>query len=1100
MKTRISLRKLIFTGMLMGSVLGEAQNVTLDFTRAKVKDVLASIESQTGYTLVFSEQVLDTDRTVSIHVKDVPLEKALTQLVSEMPVMAEVRDGKIYFVRKQQEVSRKAVRKTLTGTVKDINGEAIIGANVLVKGTTNGTITDFDGLFSLSDVPENAEIVISYIGYNTQEVSVKGVSSLNIQLKEDSETLEEVVVTALGIKREEKALGYAVQKVEGKSLASVKSVNVATSLTGKIAGLNVLNSTEFNEAPTLELRGETPLLVVDGVPYANMSLSDIAPDDIQSVDVLKGATASALYGARGGSGAIMVTTKKGDKEGLNIEVNSSTMFNAGYLKLPEVQTSYSTGQAGKYLPGSYVWGDKMDIGREAKQYNPYTHEWEMQPLVSKGKDNLKNFQEFSFVTNNNVSVTQKGKLGSFRTSLTHVYNKGQWPNEKLNKLTYTVSGNMKVGRFSADAGISYNKRFYPNMGGTGYGGNGYLYNLLIWSGADFDIRDYRNYWIKEGELSNWMDRSWYENPYLIANEVTTSNDYNLINGYINASYELTSWLKVALRSGADYYGSKTEWKTPIGSVAGWGAKKGYYGMKNENGFSINNDFFLMAEKQIGDFSFDGFAGGSIYYYNTSNLQGETKNGLILPGYYSLLASVEPSVSSKTYSSKQVNSLYGKVAVSWRSTIFMEVTGRNDWSSTLPEETRSYFYPSVSGSVVLSEFIPMPQWVTFCKMRGSWTKTKKDADIYEINKVYTITTNVWDNQTAAYNPRSMRNSLLKPSESRTYEIGTAFSFLQNRLRIDYAYYNKENYNNTVTAKLSPTSGYTETLINYGETQMRKGHEVTVSGDIIKRDDLEWNVTFNWARDRYVYGDIDEKYSEKKTWVAKGERCDAVVAYDYQRDANGNIIHNGEGLPLLNPFESLQGYSSPDWIWGLSTSFKWKNFTVDIAVDGRVGGLAFAQTDQALWNSGAHIDSDNSYRYEEVVNGKYTYIGQGVKLVSGSAEWDSYGNVLRDDRVFAPNDILVSYESYMTAMNPYVGEVHTQNLLDPTFIKLRNVAINYSLPSEWCKKMKMNGVTVGVVGQNLLMWTKEFRFSDPDKGSDNINTPSTRLIGFNVKLDF
>lgn len=530
-----------------------------------------------------------------------------------------------------------------------------------------------------------------------------------------------------------------------------------------------------------------------------------------------------------------------------------------------------------------------------------------------------------------------------------------------------------------------------------------------------------------------------------------------------------------------------------------GIKKGYYGIKESSGFSINNDLLLMAEKKLGDFNVDGFLGGSIYYWNTNSLTGETKNGIILPNYYSLNASVEPSTSSKSFSQKQVNSIYGKAAVSWRNAVFAEVTGRNDWSSTLPESTRSYFYPSVSGSIVLSEFIPMPSWTSFWKVRGSWTKTKYDVGVYDINKVYSITTNVWDDMTAAYNPTSLRSNDLLPSTSRTYEIGTALHFLQNRLRIDYAYYNKENYNNTRWATLSPTCGYTSTLVNYGETQVRKGHEITVSGDIIKNKDLTWTASFNWARDRYYYGDIDPVYSTQKPWVAKGERWDWISAYDYQRDSQGNIIHNSEGLPLINPYESIQGYTSPDWIWGLSTTLKWKNFTVDVTIDGRVGGLMFAQTDQALWNSGAHIDSDNQYRYEEVVNGNKTFIGTGVKLVSGSAEWDSFGNVISDDRVFAPNDIVVSYETYMTNMNPYVGTIRTQNLLDPTFIKLRNLAINYTLPKEWCKKICLQGLTVGIVGQNLLMWTKEFRFSDPDWGEDSINTPSTRLIGFNVKFD-
>ena len=987
----------------------------------------------------------------------------------------------------------------VTGTVFDGEGLPIIGANIIVKGNaTIGTITDVDGRFTLS-VPKNATLVISYIGYKNQEVKANK-EVLKITLQEDSETLGEVVVTALGIKREEKALGYATQKISGDKLSTVKTVDVATGLTGKIAGLNVRNSTEFNETPTLKLRGEDPLLVIDGVPYRNMSLRDIAPDDIESIDVLKGATASALYGARGGSGAVMVTTKRGKEEGLNVTINSSTMFNAGYLKLPEVQTAYSSGSGGKYKTGDYVWGDKLDIGREAMQYNPYTYEKEMMPLVSKGKNNLKNFSEFSFVTNNNVSVSQKGKYGSFRTSLTHVYNKGQWPNEKLNKITYTVSGDIKYKNFTAEGGITYNKRFYPNMGGTGYGGNGYLYNLLVWSGTEFDIRDYKNYWVKKDEQSNWMDRSWYDNPYYMANEVTSSSNYDVINAFLNASYQITPWLKLALRSGADVYTQKNEWKTPVGSVSGWGKKKGYYQFKRSSGFSINNDALLMAEKQVGNFKFDGFLGGTIYYFQNDVLNAQTSGGLIIPGYYSLNASVDPAETSKSYNSKQVNSLYGKAALSWKSAVFLEFTGRNDWSSTLPKETRSYFYPSVAGSVVLSELLPMPEFLSFWKVRGSWTQTKNDVSIYAINDVYSLSTDVWDNMTAAYTPNTMRNSLLSPSASRSYEFGTAIHVLNNRLRFDVTYYNKLKYNNTRSANLSPTSGYNSTLINMDEEQVRKGWEVTISGDIIKNKDLQWSATFNWSRDRYFYGQIDPVYSTQKPWVKEGERWDWLSAYDYQRDPAGNIIHGNDGMPLISDYATVQGYTEPDWIWGFSTTLNYKNFTVNISVDGRVGGIAHSVTDQAMWNSGVHIDSDNQWRYEEVVNGNKTFIGQGVKVVSGSADYDSDGNIIRDDRVYAPNDKVVSYETYMMKMNPYIGTVRTQNIFDQTFIKLRDLSVNYALPKKICDKIKMKGASVGLVGQNLLMWTKEFRFSDPDKASENLNSPSIRYVGFNVKLDF
>lgn len=1074
------------------------QQITIIGKNNSLRKVFDQIEKQSNLSIDYDANAFNDKKILTNIIGQGSVPEVMAQVLDETNFTYKIEGSHIILMPRQTNSDQEKTKK-INGTVSDEKGESIIGANIQVKGASIGTISDIDGNFTL-EVPIKATLVVSYIGYQTKEVPITNQTIYKILLVENTELLEEVVVTALGIKREEKALGYSVQKVSGESLANVKSVDVATNLTGKVAGLNVKNSTEFNEAPSLSLRGETPLLVIDGVPYNNLSLRDVAPDDIESIDVLKGATASALYGARGGSGAVMVTTKRGNTEGLAISINSSTMFNAGYLRQPEVQTSYSSGTGGKYRTGDYVWGDKMDIGREALQHNPYTYEWEMRPLVSKGKNNLENFQENGFVTNNNINVTQKGKYGSFRTSLTHVYNKGQWPNEKLNKLTYAVSGEMSWNKFSLDAGITYNKRFYPNKGGTGYGGGGYLYNLLVWSGTDFDIRDYKNYWQKEDELSNWMDRSWYENPYLIANEITSGSDYDVVNGFANINYDIKPWLKFVLRSGMDVSSNKTEYKTPVGSVAGWGGKKGYYSIGRNNNFSINNDALLMADYKWGDFSLDGFLGGTIYYQRNDDVSSATKGGLIIPGYYSLNASVDPATTSKSYSQKQVNSIYGKFSGSWKSTFFVDVTGRNDWSSTLPESTRSYFYPSIAGSIVLSEFIPLPDLFNFWKVRGSWTVTKQDMSIYAINQVYSISTNVWNDMTGAYSPNDIKDAIISPATSRSYELGTAFNMLQNRLKFDFAYYNKLNYNNSRYAGISPTTGYTSTLINIEEEQLRKGFEVTLSGSIIQSEDIEWNATFNWSKDRYYYNKIDPIYSTQKPWVASGARWDWLTAADYQRDPQGNIIHGNDGMPLINPVATLQGYTSPDWIWGFSTSLRYKNFTLDVSFDGRVGGIAHAVTDQAMWNSGAHIDSDNQYRYDEVVNGNKTYVGQGVKVVSGSADWDSDGNIIRDDRVYAPNDKTVSYEVYTLRTNPYIGVLRTQNLLNQSFFKLRNLAINYRLPETVCQKVRLKGVMIGFVGQNLWMWTKDFRFSDPDKDSDNLNSPSSRYLGFNVKLDF
>lgn len=764
--------------------------------------------------------------------------------------------------------------------VSDADGP-IIGASVSEKGNaSNGVATDVDGRFTIR-VSSDAVLVVSYLGYATQEVAVGGRTSINITLSEDTKVLSEVVVTALGIKREEKALGYAVQKVDGEKLSVAKGVNVATSLTGKIAGLNISNSTEFAASPSLSLRGYSPLLVVDGIPHYNVTLADIPADDIESITVLKGSTASVLYGSRGGGGAIMVTTKKAQKEGLDISVNSNTMFHAGFLKLPEVQNSYSSGANSKYAPGDYVWGDKLDIGRTARQYDPYTYEWSEQPLISAGKNNFDNFLQQALVTNNNISVSQKGEYGSIRASLNHVYNKGQFPNNEQNKFSFSVGGTMDYKKFHLDAGITYNKNSFSNNTGTGYGVGSYMYNLLIWTGAEYDIRDYRNYWRagKEHSEQNWMDEYWYDNPYFLAHERTNANHYDLTNSYFNLSYDLTDWLKAVVRVGADVYRSRTEFRQPISSRSN---PKGSYSLTNNSGYSTNDDVMLLADKRFGDFTVDGFLGGSIYFRETDGHSSATNNGLNMPGFYSLNASIDPASTSSSVTKQQTNSLYGKVGASWKSTIFLEVTGRNDWVSTLAKSERSYFYPSVSGSVIPSEFIPLPDVFNFWKLRGSWTQTKYPAGVYDINSTYSISRSYWGDMTATFYPKSIRDITLKPKASKSYELGTEFHFFENRLKLDAAYYHKLEYDLQTQARMSYASGFETTLINYGEQQLSRGVEFSVSGDIFKEKDFGWNSTFNWAADRYYYYKVDEQYSTKRPWVADGKDWWWLDMNDWEKD--------------------------------------------------------------------------------------------------------------------------------------------------------------------------------------------------------------------------
>ena len=1087
-----------------------AEKVTIRANKQTVGNVFKEITRQTGIRFFYSEAVVTASPPVDLDVKNAALSQVLSEIARQTALSFARTDNTVSVSagnRGKQQGQPAAPPKKISGIVKDARGEPVIGANVIEKGTANGVITDLDGRFALETVPE-ATLQISYIGYATRNIRVGASSVFTVVLHEDTEKLEEVVVTALGIKREEKALGYAVQKVQAEGLTSAKGVDFSSSLTGKVAGLNIQNSTEFNETPILKLRGETPLLIIDGVPYDNMTINDVAADDIESISVLKGATASALYGARGGSGAVMVTTKKGTgREGLNVSVNSNTLFFAGYLAFPEVQSSYSAGTGGRYNNNS-VWGDKLDIGRTAVMWNPYTYEMEEQELVSKGKDNFKNLLQFSLVTNNNVSVSQKGKYGSFRTSVTQVYNRGQYPNQDLNKVTVSVGGEMTYKKFKLEAAASYNKRISSNDYGSGYS-NSYIYDVVIWGGTEYDLRDYRDYWIKGKEhvQQNWYDRNWYDNPYFKANEVIHATDYDVMNISVNGTYELNPWLKVMVRSGLDTYNRKEKWRNAVSANYAW-EKKGYYGLGRDNRYSVNTDAMLTADKTWGKFNLNVMAGGNIYYAYADNLTSQTKGGITIPGFYSLKASVDPVESSSELKRKRVNSLYGKLSLAWASTYFLDVTGRNDWSSTLPSATRSYFYPSVAGSVVLSEIVPLPEVWNFWKVRGAWTETKQDMDIYANNNVYEIETNVWNGLMAATYPKTLIGADVCPQSSSTFEVGTAVNFFKNRLFADVAYFRKIEKNFITDGGISEATGFRSIQTNSKEERLRKGFEVTVGGTPVQTEDFRWDILTNWAHDRYLYHRIDPEYSNKKPWVKEGERWDWIEIYDWDRDPQGNIIHSG-GIPVKQSFKTKVGCLGPDLVWGITNTLKYKEWQLSFTIDGRVGGMSYSRTHQMLWNAGVHKDSDNRYRYDEVVNGKQTYIGEGVKVVEGEVKRDSDGNVLEDTRVFAPNDVVVSYEGYITKYHDATSKPSRQNVLDETFFKLRNLSLTYALPSDFCKKMRLHAASVGVTGQNLFLWAKEYKYADPDKGGssdsgdygyESLNSPSQRYVGVNIKVDF
>lgn len=1090
------------------SLYAQRTMLSIQMNDRTVEDVFEYIEKNSEFIFVYHGSNIDLHRKVNLDIRDQSVEIILDKLFSGTDIEYIINNRQIIVRRdtKKEDLpiaSQQTKKVKITGVVKDSHGDPVIGANVVEKGTTNGTISDLDGNFSL-DVSAGNVLMVSYVGFQEKEVPVGDKKVLQIVLDEDSKALEEVVVTALGITRSEKALGYATQKFKGDELEKVKGVNIATSLSGRISGMRVYNSTEFGVAPKIKLRGEEPLVVVDGVP-TNQAFSDFNQDVIENITVLKGATASALYGSRGGNGAIMITTKKGGDKGFSIEVNTSNMFNAGQLKIPEVQTAYSAGSGGKFDNIDYVWGDKLDIGRVYTQWDPIKKEYREMELTSRGKNNFKNFLEFSMISNTTVSVSSSGKNGSIRTSLSYLYDKNQYPNSHKNKFWYNIGGELKLGnKASVEGSMNFTQESAPNTAGYGYG-TGYMYNILLWTGPEYDLRDYKDYWLVPNEKQNWHYTDWYDNPYFEAYEKIKSINNFTTNGSLSFKYEILPWLKLQLRAGGVAYANNNVTRSSVGTISkgrgGWeDGALGYYKEGKKTGFTMNYDFFLLFNKKLSDFSVDGLLGGSLYYTKTKNLEASTKNGLSVPGFYSIKASVESPIVDAETKTKKVNSLFGTLTLGYKDTYYLEATGRNDWSSTLPSNDKSYFYPSVGVSIIPSNIISLPDWIPFWKLRGSWTVSKTDLAIYDLDRAYTIKQNVWDGLNTASYPDYLRGDV-KPITNRTWEIGTGIHFLQgHRLKLDVSYFNKLTYNNTISQRISSATGYKSRLMNIDEEYVRRGVEISIDATPVQVRDFSWDVSLNLSTSKRYYAKLDENFSPDNLWTYVGARTDSYSYKGYDKDPDGNYIINTNGLMSRSQYSSLIGYTDPDLEYGLANVFKYKNFTLTLNFDGRIGGKSWSNTEFHMLETGAHPDTDNQWRYDEVVNGKKNYVGEGVKIVSGEVKYDQYGRITSDTRVFAPNDIETSYEDFVRSSHNNPDKLVQKK----TFLKLREMSIGYNLPKKFISKLSMNSCYVGFIGQNLFVLTKDFRFSDPDGFEDiegeDISSPSIRYVGVNLKVEF
>ncbi|MFC4210947.1 SusC/RagA family TonB-linked outer membrane protein [Pedobacter lithocola] len=1077
------------------------------------------IQKQTNYSIVCIDRDGFLQKKISINAVNSNLGNVLQKISSTVPFTYNEVNNKI--IVKPVLVVKSADARIIRGHVTDNKKQGIPGVSVLIKGSNTGTVTNQEGDFSIK-VNAGDVLVLTSLGFTTKEIVITETDTYSIELADDERSLSEVVVTALGIKKEKAKLGYAVQEVQGESLVKAREPNIINSLTGRVAGLNVRNSTDLFQDPVISLRGRKPLIVIDGIPDQSADLYKVNADDIESLTVLKGASASALYGSIGQNGAIMITTKRGKGKDLSIDVNSSTQIQPSFIRIPEVQTEYGAGFKGKYtyVDGSgggpegsgWIWGPRLDQPAatpsgffETPQFNspidPLTGKLVPLPFISRGKNNVKDFFQTGLISSNNISITQSSDKGSFRASASHIYQRGIVPNTDLNNSSFSISGNYKLSdAFTIDARLNYNRQFTKNFPETGYGPTNYLYNLVLWTGADVSVADLRDYWVpgKEGIQQRNYNTSYYNNPYFQAYEYLRGYDKDNTFGSLNLNYKISPALNIQFRNGINGYGLNRTYKEPM-SYIGYGNKsRGQFTVATGNYIDLATDLIADYNHTFTEkFKLHAQVGGSNYYRN--NKYGSTNtDGLTIPGFYNLSNSANPIQGTNFIEERRTSSVYAVLDLEFLNGIYLSATGRNDVISTLPTANNSFFYPSISSSVVISQLAQLPKWISYLKARGSWSRVSSatlNDNAYTYSYLPSFNKGViWNNLPSLTFGDALLNSNLSPQTSDSWEIGVDAKFLKNRLSLEATYYQTRDFNNIVSIPVSITTAYNSQLAN-GNVYQRKGLEFVVSGTPLKSTDFEWNVSLNFSQYRRY---LKEIYGGAQTlnFLKVGDRMDRIFTTVFQTNNQGQIIYGSNGFPLNDTFSRYIGDQDPDWTYGIENTFTYKNFSLKFLVDGRIGGMMYSTTNQKMWWGGTNKGTLNQYRVD-ANNGLSTFIGDGVVVTSGQATYDATGNIITDTRVYAPNTKAVNYIDYMT--NTSNGAYNNYNYFSQTFLKLRETTLSYQVPAKLLEKSVIKRINVSLVGRNLLLFSKMPNV-DPDPATDNLQTPSTRSFGFNVNLKF
>ncbi len=1145
------------------------KEISLTVKKEPLRKVLSLIEKNSDYRFLYTDAPVFENRRVTLKVQDASIAEVMTKVLAGTGLEYQINSNELVVLSfaPAGSVQQKALIK---GRVIDETGTPVSGATVAVKDGNQSAVTGTDGSFTI-EADGNATLVISSVGYVDREIAVGGRSLLDIILQTDQKSLSEVVVTALGISREKKSLGYTTQKIDGAQLNETPATNFVNNMSGKVAGVQINTSGTVGGSARITLRGESslglggnqPLFVIDGVPVGNdgmgsnsgsadygNSAAEFNPADVESMNVLKGPAAAALYGSRATYGAIIITTKKGSaRKGMDVSFNSY-YFSETVANLPKFQNMFGQGRDGMYEGSNFgaswsqypdgvrdgydeSWGPRLDNGTLEKQFNSPTTNgfrggdvalnnrgdviatpWASQP------NNVRDFFDNGQKYYNNLAFSGGNDRGNYRLSMTSLNVKGVVPNNNLDRYQLNFNGQYKLtSKLTSSISFNYMKQTSTNRPDNGYGRNTVMY-FFTWMTRQVDINSLRNYWQPGFEGIRQFQYNYGENhnnPYFLLYENTRGQNKDKVFGNISFDYAFTDRLKLKLRTAEDLYYDFRPQRTAISTVD---QPLGGYIEELIKREERNTDLLLTynGEAADGDFGYMLSAGA-----NRLDVNGRgswTRNsGLLIPGIYTIQNTNQLIQSSTWNSRNRINSVYAMANLHYKGLVYLDFTTRNDWSSTLPPDNNSYFYPSVGLNTNIKDVLKLPAAISQAQLRLAWAKVGSDTGPYNLYNTY-VNAPQWGSYYTVANGSQLKNAALKPQMNHTYEIGTSLGFFNNRLGLDVVYYDIRSVNQIMSIPIPQSSGQTGRVINAGEIK-NAGVEVVLNATPIQTTTgFRWNVTVNWARNRGKVISLDPEVDklvqaapgENASIQARaGERMGAIWGPGYQRvpdgPLKGEIIIASNGRAVATTEDIYLGNYNPDWTGGISNQVSYKNFHLSFLFSGQYGGVFVSRFYNKAAGSGQLIESLWG-RGDRAPGTEYTelYYAKGAALMpDGSYQPNSTGDQGKLDAGVYGTDV-------RTMVKGQMDHISEAQLFSSTYFKLRELSLGYNIPYKVLNPTFIKSAKISLTGRNLLLFRPSSNVHfDPEvsvatagggliPGFENMSIPGTREIGVSLNVNF